>query len=161
MRTLLDLRGVIPSFIHIGDGKLHDVNVLDILIPAAGAFYIMDRGYIDFGRLYALLIFSQSPQVNFSRKCWITFYWSGIDSSVSVTSSPSLRSRPPPQQRQAVGPGTITRSRGRCAGNGLREGFLRVNGRTGIVSPAEDAACSAAISSSVAAVSNSSSCSSS
>src|SRR5215471_18078809 len=54
MHTLLDLRGVIPSFIHISDGKLHDVNVLDILIPEAGAFYIMDRGYIDFGRLYSL-----------------------------------------------------------------------------------------------------------
>jgi hypothetical protein len=54
MHTLLDLRGIIPSFIHISDGKLHDVNVLDILIPEAGAFYVMDRGYIDFARLYAL-----------------------------------------------------------------------------------------------------------
>src|SRR6516225_6321 len=54
MHTLLDLRGVIPSFIHISDGKLHDVHVLDILIPEAGAFYVMDRGYIDFARLYAL-----------------------------------------------------------------------------------------------------------
>src|SRR6516162_9884872 len=54
LHTLLDLRGAIPSFIHISDGKLHDVNVLDILIPEAGAFYIMDRGYIDFGRLYSL-----------------------------------------------------------------------------------------------------------
>ena len=54
MHTLLDLRGNIPSFIHISDGKLHDVNVLDQLIPEAGAFYIMDRGYIDFARLYRL-----------------------------------------------------------------------------------------------------------
>jgi len=54
MHTLLDLRGNIPSFIHISDGKLHDVNILDQLIPEAGAFYIMDRGYIDFERLYRL-----------------------------------------------------------------------------------------------------------
>jgi len=54
LHTLLDLRGNIPTFIHISDGKLHDVNVLDILLPEAGAFYIMDRGYVDFARLYAL-----------------------------------------------------------------------------------------------------------
>jgi len=54
LHTLLDLRGAIPSFIHISDGKLHDVNVLDLLIPEAGAFYVMDRGYLDFERLYAL-----------------------------------------------------------------------------------------------------------
>ena len=54
LHTLLDLRGSIPTFIHISDGKLHDVNVLDLLIIEAGAFYIMDRGYLDFERLYAL-----------------------------------------------------------------------------------------------------------
>ncbi len=54
MHTLLDIRGAIPSFIHISDGKLHDVNVLDLLIPEPGAFYVMDRGYLDFERLYAL-----------------------------------------------------------------------------------------------------------
>jgi IS4 transposase len=54
MHTLLDLRGNIPSFIQISDGKLHDVNILDQLIPEAGAFYVMDRGYIDFLRLYRL-----------------------------------------------------------------------------------------------------------
>ena len=54
LHTLLDLRGAIPSFIHISDGKLHDVNVLDLLLPEPGAFYIMDRGYLDFARLYAL-----------------------------------------------------------------------------------------------------------
>ena len=54
LHTLLDLRGNIPTFIHISDGKLHDVNVLDILLPEAGAFYIMDRGYVDFQRLYTL-----------------------------------------------------------------------------------------------------------
>jgi IS4 transposase len=54
MHTLLDLRGMIPTFIHISDGKLHDVNVLDILPVDAGAFYVMDRGYVDFERLYAM-----------------------------------------------------------------------------------------------------------
>jgi Domain of unknown function (DUF4372)/Transposase DDE domain len=54
LHTLLDLRGNIPSFIHISDGKLHDVNALDILIPEAGAFYVMDKGYLDFSRLYTL-----------------------------------------------------------------------------------------------------------
>jgi hypothetical protein len=54
LHTLLDLRGNIPTFLHISDGKLHDVNVLDLLLPEPGAFYIMDRGYIDFERLYRL-----------------------------------------------------------------------------------------------------------
>jgi hypothetical protein len=54
LHTLLDLRGTIPTFIHISDGKLHDVNVLDILPVEAGAFYVMDRGYVDFSRLYAI-----------------------------------------------------------------------------------------------------------
>jgi len=52
MHTLLDLRGNIPSFIHISDGKMHEVNILDQLLPESGAFYVMDRGYLDFERLY-------------------------------------------------------------------------------------------------------------
>ena len=54
MHTLLDLRGNIPTFIHISDGKMGDVNVLDIMPIEAGAFYVMDRGYLDFGRLYGI-----------------------------------------------------------------------------------------------------------
>ncbi len=54
LHTLLDLRGSIPAFIHISDGKLHDVNALDLLSFEPGAFYVMDRGYLDFERLYAL-----------------------------------------------------------------------------------------------------------
>jgi len=54
MHTLLDLRGPIPSFIHISDGKMHDVNVLDLLAPEAGAIYVMDRAYVDFARLHTL-----------------------------------------------------------------------------------------------------------
>ncbi len=56
LHTLLDLRGNIPTFIHISDGKLHDVNILDQLIPEPAAFYIMDRGYLDFKRLYQLTL---------------------------------------------------------------------------------------------------------
>ena len=54
MHTLLDLRGNIPTFIHISDGKMHDVNVLDLLLAEPGAIYVMDRGYVDFERLFAL-----------------------------------------------------------------------------------------------------------
>lgn len=54
MHTLLDLRGNIPSFIHVSNGKLHDVHALDMLLPEPGAIYVMDRGYVDFGRLYTL-----------------------------------------------------------------------------------------------------------
>ena len=54
MHTLLDLRGSIPTFIEVSDGKLHDVNILDEILPEAGSFYVMDRGYLDFERLYGL-----------------------------------------------------------------------------------------------------------
>ena len=52
LHTLLDLRGNIPAFIHISDGKMHEVNILDQLLPEPGAFYVMDRGYLDFERLF-------------------------------------------------------------------------------------------------------------
>ena len=54
LHTLMNLRGSIPEFIHISEGKMHDVNILDLLVPAPGAFYIMDRAYLDFERLYNL-----------------------------------------------------------------------------------------------------------
>ncbi len=54
LHTLLDLRSAIPAFIFISDGKLHDVHVLDVLLPEPGAFYVMDRGYLDFQRLHVL-----------------------------------------------------------------------------------------------------------
>jgi len=56
LHTLLDLRGNIPTFIGITDGKVHDVNMLDQILPEAGAFYVMDRGYIDFERLYVFTL---------------------------------------------------------------------------------------------------------
>ena len=58
VRTLLDLRGNIPTFIRITDGKAHDVNILDEIVPEAGAFYVMDRGHIDFERLFAFTLSS-------------------------------------------------------------------------------------------------------
>jgi hypothetical protein len=57
LHTLLDLRGNLPSYIQITDGKVHDVNILDDLIPEPGSFYILDRGYVDFARLYRLTQF--------------------------------------------------------------------------------------------------------
>jgi transposase len=54
MHTLIDLRGNIPSFIHISDGKMADVNALDLLLPEPGAIYVMDRAYVDFARLHAM-----------------------------------------------------------------------------------------------------------
>ena len=54
MHTQIDLRGNIPSFIHVSDGKMHEVNVLDLMIPEPGSFTIMDRGFLDFARLYRL-----------------------------------------------------------------------------------------------------------
>ncbi len=58
MHTLLDLHGNIPTFIRITDGKVHDVNILDEILPEAGAFYVMDRGYIDFERLFVFTLSS-------------------------------------------------------------------------------------------------------
>ena len=58
MHTLLDLHGNIPTFISITDGKVHDVNILDEIFPEAGAFYVMDRGYVDFERLFVFTLCS-------------------------------------------------------------------------------------------------------
>ena len=66
LHTLLDLRGSIPTFISITNGKVHDVNVIDELIPEPGSFYIVDRGYIDFERLYLF---------NFRFKTRQLLYW--------------------------------------------------------------------------------------
>ena len=54
MHTHIELRGNIPSFIHVSDGKMHEVNVLDLMTPEGGSFTIMDRGFLDFARLYRL-----------------------------------------------------------------------------------------------------------
>lgn len=85
LHTLLDLRGNIPTFIHISDGKMHDVNVLDMLIPEAGAFYIMDRGYVDFKRLFtihtagAFFVIRAKSNIQYKRR-----YSHAIDKSMGV-----------------------------------------------------------------------------
>ena len=56
MHTLIDLHGNIPVFVCVTDGKVHDVNILDQIVPEAGSFYVMDRGYLDFARLYRLTL---------------------------------------------------------------------------------------------------------
>ena len=111
------------------------------------------------------VIFSHDRQVNFSRTVWITFHCRGITSSVSVTSSPSLTSLPW-QHGQTEGAGMMTRSRGRCAGNGARAGLRRVmpraalSSRPAFLAAAASVASSAAQVSSVAVASSSSSCNS-
>ncbi len=86
LHTLLDLRGNIPTCIHISDGKLHDVNVLDILPPEAGAFYVMDRGYVDFERLFtrhlagAFFIIRAKSNTQYQRR-----YSRPVDRSTGVT----------------------------------------------------------------------------
>ena len=81
LHTLLNLHGAIPEFVLISDGKLHDVNVLDSLIPCPGAYYIMDRGYLDFGRLYQLHSarswFVTRAKANFKFRAAIPIRWTG------------------------------------------------------------------------------------
>lgn len=91
LHTLLDLRGDIPTFIWITDGKVHDVNVLDHLIPEPGAIYIMDRAYLDFQRLYQL---HQSSSVFVTRSKTNTglhrLYSHRIDKSTGVKSDQTV-----------------------------------------------------------------------
>ncbi len=85
LHTLLNLRGSIPEFIHISEGKMHDVNILDMLLPLPGAFYIMDRGYLDFSRLYSLnqarSFFVTRAKTNFKFK---RRYSNEIDNSTGI-----------------------------------------------------------------------------
>jgi transposase len=66
---LLDLRGNIPTFIRVTEGKVHDVNMLDKIMPEAGAFYVMDRGYVDFQRLFVLTLSSAFFVVRTKSNC--------------------------------------------------------------------------------------------
>ena len=87
MHTLLDLRGNIPTFISITDGTVHDVNVLDEILPEAGAFYVLDRGYLDFERLYrftmsaAFFVTRAKTNVRLQRR-----YSRAVDKSTGVQS---------------------------------------------------------------------------
>lgn len=85
MHTLLDLRGSIPSFIHVSDGKLHDVHALDLLELEAGAIYVMDRGYVDFARLHALLMAGSFFVTRAkSNMVWHRVYSAKVDRSTGV-----------------------------------------------------------------------------
>ena len=92
MHTLLDLRGSIPSMIWITDGKVHDVNILDELIPEPGSFYIMDRAYIDFFRLYSLhqcsAFFVTTAKTNFQFK---RIYSRKVDKSTGLRCDQTIR----------------------------------------------------------------------
>ena len=91
LHTLLNLRGSIPEFSHISDGKLHDVNILDILIPQPGSFYLMDRGYVDFVRLYtiqqasAFFVTRSKRNVQFKRR-----YSHPVDKSTGLRSDQTI-----------------------------------------------------------------------
>src|ERR1700719_2091065 len=96
LHTLLDLRGSIPTF---SDGKMHDVNVLDLLLIEAGAFYIMDRGYLDFERLYALIRWeassSRAPSKTSMHGACIRRRWIATRDSSATRPSPLTASMPP------------------------------------------------------------------
>ena len=97
MHTLLDLRGNIPSFIHISDGKLHDVHALDMLLPEAGAIYVVDRGYVDF----AAFMCCTKPGPSSSR-----IRFKDPESGRRWSSSPTTsRFRPPPSARSTKAAG--------------------------------------------------------
>lgn len=108
MHTLLNLRGSIPEFVHISDTKLSDVAALDLLVPEAGSFYVMDRGYIDYGRLFALqqagAFFVTRGKSNFQHK---RRYSKPVDKdtglrydqTIMLTGSASRRTYPHPMRR--------------------------------------------------------------
>ncbi len=91
LHTLLDLRGAIPAFIHISDGRLHEINVLDQLIPEPGAFYVMDRAFLDFERLHrfheagAFFVIRARANLNFERR-----YSAAVDRSTGLMCDQSV-----------------------------------------------------------------------
>ena len=108
LHTLLDLRGNIPTFLHISDGKRHDVNILDQLIPEAGAFYIVDRGYVDFERLArfdqagAFFVTRAKRGMRFKRLAWRkTDRSTGVicDHTIALTVFYSKQGYPKPLRR--------------------------------------------------------------
>ena len=108
LHTLLDLRGNIPTFLHISDGKLHDVNILEQLIPEAGAFYIVDRGYVDFERLArfdqagAFFVTRAKRGMRFKRQAWRkTDRSTGVicDHTITLTVFYSKQGYPQPLRR--------------------------------------------------------------
>ena len=108
MHTLLDLHGSIPTFIRITAGKVHDVNILDEIVPEAGAFYVMDRGYIDFERLYVFTLCSAFFVVRTKKNILLERRYShpvdkstGVrsDQTVILTAMESAKAYPDPLRR--------------------------------------------------------------
>jgi hypothetical protein len=108
MHTLLDLHGNIPAFIHVTDGKVHDVNVLDHIVPEAGAFYVMDRAYVDFERLFLFTLCSAFFVVRAKRNVVLQRRYSrpvdkktGLrsDQTVILTTFDSAKAYPDPLRR--------------------------------------------------------------
>lgn len=91
LHTLLDLHGNIPTFIHISDGKVHDVKILDDIAPECGAFYVMDRGYLDFARLYGFTCSSAFFVVRMKRNVQLQRRYSHpVDQSVGLRSDQTV-----------------------------------------------------------------------
>ncbi len=105
LHTLLDLRGAIPAFIHISDGELHDVNVLDLLIPEAGTFYVMDRGYLDFERLYRL-----HPVGSGRRPCFAGYWFVSASGLAGSAVTPPLSSTFSSTRRFSSRPSSVSLS---------------------------------------------------
>ena len=110
LHTLLDLRGNIPAFVHLSEAKLHDVNVLDLLIPEPGAFYVMDRGYIDFKRLFllhrlgAFFVVRAKSNIQFRRRYSAAADKSkgvGCDQTIVLTGPETRKRYPQPLRRVA------------------------------------------------------------
>lgn len=100
LHTLLNLRGAIPEYILVSDGKMHDINVLDLLIPLPGAYYVMDRGYLDFQRLYQLhsarSFFVTCAKSNFR---FIRRYSRPVDKTTGLISDQTVLLKYPPSAK--------------------------------------------------------------
>ena len=91
MHTLLDLHGNIPTFIRITDGKTHDVNILDEFLPEPGAFYVMDRAYVDFERLFVFTLCSSFFVVRTKKNILLQRRYSHpVDKSTGVRSDQTV-----------------------------------------------------------------------
>jgi hypothetical protein len=108
LHTLLDLRGSIPANVYVTGGQVHDVNLLDQLLPEAGAFYLLDRGYLDFGRLYlltqgcAFFITRAKQNTQFWRRQWRPVHRSSglrSDQTILLTGPKTSRLYPDPLRR--------------------------------------------------------------
>ena len=105
IHTLLDLRGSIPTSVYVTGGQVHDVNLLDQLVPEAGAFYLLDRGYVDFRRLYAFtqacaFFVTRAEQNTRYRRC----SWRWVDRSTGLRSDQTIRLTGPKSSRRYPAP---------------------------------------------------------